>query len=144
MRILAFGLSLAAMVVAFTYSALAYTCTPTGGCTFNVQYVEPGTLTNGQPLTDLSGTTITYTIAVDGGTPSAPKTVTVPASRPSGGGAIDRVITEAGLVPPHTYTISATATATSTAYGTSAATAVGQKVMNHGVTPQPPGALTIQ
>jgi hypothetical protein len=109
-----------------------------------VQYVEPGALTNGQPLTDLSHTTITYTISVDGAAPGAAKTVTVPASKPGGGGAIDKVITEAGLMPPHTYTISATATATSAAYGTSAATAAGQKVMNHGVTAQPPGALTIQ
>jgi hypothetical protein len=134
----------AVLVASLPGLALAYTCTPTGGCTFNVQYTEPAMLTNGTALTDLANTTITYTIAVDGGAPGAAKTVTVPASKPTGGSNIDKAITEPTLGPPHTYTISATATATSAAYGTSAASAPASKALNNGVSAVTPTGLTIQ
>jgi len=92
-------------------AAAAFTCTPTD-CTFIVKYTEPTTVVTGAPLNNLTSTTITYTITVDGLTPGPVKTVVVPASSPNGGGAITRNVPDTILVPGHNYVISATVLAT--------------------------------
>jgi len=84
-------------LVTLVGNAEAFTCTPTG-CTFNAKYTEPTTVNTGAPLTNLSSTTVSYQIAVDGAAPGAAKTVSVPASSPNGGGAIVKAIVDPALV----------------------------------------------
>lgn len=61
------------------------TVTPEG---IKVEYTEPTTNENGTPLTDLAKTTIYYDIGA-----GPVKAVDVPATAPTGGGAISQVIT---------------------------------------------------
>lgn len=137
-------LALALIVVLLIPTAVhAYTCN-SAGCSFEADYTEPATLTNGQPLTDLTTTTISYTVSTDGGAPGAAKVVSVPASKPAGGGVIAKTITDAALTPGHTYTISATVTATSTAFGTSASSPSASLLMNNGVSPNPTAAPVLK
>lgn len=137
------ALALAALVGLAAIPAEAYTC-GSGGCTWDSGYGEPVTLTNGQPLTDLVNCTISYTTAVDGGTPGPAKTVSVPASKATGGGSISKTNTDAAMVPGHTYAISETVTCTSTAFGTSAPSAAAALTMNSGVAPNPPAAPVLK
>lgn len=126
-------LILALLLLALAAPVGAYTCNASG-CTWQTNYTEPGTLTNGQGLTDLIGCTASYTKAVDGGAPSAPVTFAIPASRPQGGQAVTANRTDASMSPNHTYAIAETIACTSTAFGTGPAGAPGALLMNNGVT----------
>jgi hypothetical protein len=138
----AMALVVCALVVA-PLSAWAYTCNGTG-CTWNTRYTEPSTLTNAQPLTDLTGCTATYTFAVDGGAPSAPKVFAIAASRPTGGQLVNKTNIDATMAPGHTYLISETVACASTAFGTGAPSAPATLLMNNGVAPSPGTGLTLQ
>lgn len=120
-----------------------YTCNASG-CTWNTKFTEPSTLTNGQPLTDLTGCTVSYTTAVDGGTPGSAKTYTIPASKISGGGAVNVNNTDPTMVPSHVYLITATVACNSTAFGTGPSSAPATLPMNNGVTVNTGTGLTIQ
>lgn len=112
----------------------AFTCTPID-CTFVVKYNEPTTVGTGAPLNNLTSTTITYTIGVDGGAPGAPKTVVVPASSPNGGGAITRNVTDATLLPGHNYINSVTVLATNPAGSSPASPAATLPIPRAGEVP---------
>lgn len=133
----------ALLVLALAVPASAYTCNQSG-CTWTTSYVEPSALTNGQPLTDLASCTLIYTTSVDGGAPGPAKSVASAASKPSGGGTINKTITDAAMAPNHTYAISEVVTCTSTAFGTSAPSASATLPMNNGVAPNPTAAPTLQ
>ena len=85
-------------------SAQAFTCNGTG-CTFATLYTEPTTVNTGAPLTNLQSCNISYAIAVDGGAFGVAKVVNVAATSPSGGGAVNRAITDPALLPGHNYAI---------------------------------------
>jgi hypothetical protein len=123
--------------------AHAYTCNASG-CTWNSGYTEPSTLTNGQPLTDLTGCTASYTVSVDGATAGAPKTFAIAASKPQGGGVISANNTDATMAAPHTYRVTETVACNSTAFGTGVPGAPATLLMNNGVTTSPATGLTIQ
>lgn len=103
-RVIAVALAAVALAFAWAPSAEAFTCTTTG-CTFNALYTEPTTVQTGAPLTNLTSCTVSYTTAQNGGIPGPAKTVVVPASSPNGGGAINRPITDASLLPGHNYAV---------------------------------------
>lgn len=140
------GLVLLLAVVGLVRPVLAdpYTCDAATGCTWQTGYVEPATLTNGQPITDLVNCTATYTTAVDGGAPGPAKTFTIAASRPTGGQAVTKNNTDATMAPPHSYLISETVKCTSATMGTSAPSPSAILLMNNGVTPAATGAPTLQ
>ena len=94
-----------AFLLAGPSTAQAFTCTPTG-CTFEALYTEPTVGTTGSPLTNLTSCTVSYSIAIGAGAPGLAQTVVVPASSPTGGGAIVRPITDSALIPGFNYTIS--------------------------------------
>ena len=137
------ALVLAIVLLIAVRAALAYTCNASG-CTFEFTYTEPTTLTNGQPLSDLVNCTISWSKAVDVAAAVAQAPVSVPASRPQGGTAIVKVITDPTALPNHVYAVQATgATCTSTAFGTSAPSAAGNVLpMNNGVASSPPAGVT--
>ncbi len=125
--------------------AFAYTCTAAGGCTFEIDYTEPASLTNAQPITDLTSCTVTYAIATDGGAAGSLKTLAVPATKPGGGGAVVKTVAEPSLTPPHTYTVvSPTVACTSTAFGTGLPLTGTPLVMNSGVAPNTPSGITVK
>src|SRR5882672_2157434 len=137
------ALAVVGLVLGVMAPAFAYTCNA-AGCTWNTKFTEPSTLTNGQTLTDLTGCTASYTTAVDGGTPASPRSFTIPASRPAGGGAIAVNNTDPTMVPGHVYTIAETVACNSTAFGTGTSTPPAALPMNNGVTTNPAGGLTLQ
>ncbi len=137
------ALAMIAGALAGVSVAHAYMCNSTG-CNWESDYTEPSTLTNGQPLTDLSGCTLSYTTAVDNAAPGPAKTVTVVASKPGGGGAMVKTNTDAAMVPGHTYTIAETVSCTSTAFGTSAPSPAASLTMNNGVTVNPTAAPVLK
>lgn len=84
---------LCALVLLFNISYVyGYTCTGTN-CIATLSYIEPTTYVGGLPITNLQDGLFTYQL--DGG---ANQTLTVPASKPAGGGAISSPIA-AQLVP---------------------------------------------
>lgn len=130
----------APLVLALAAPAWPFSCTATG-CTFFAKYTEPSTVSTGPPLTNLTNTTVTYRVSVDGGAPGAPKTVTVPASKPTGGAIINQPITDTSLLPGHDYTISGSATATNPAGTGAALTLTSLPVPRAGeAPPNPPAA----
>lgn len=136
-------LILLAAALLFAMPAWGYTCDTTG-CTWETKYTEPATLTNGQPVTDLTSCTATYTVSKDGAAPDPTlgKSFVVAASKPAGGGAIVKNNSDPAMLPPHTYTIAETVKCTSTAFGTSAPSAPANLLMNSGVAPG--GAAGVQ
>lgn len=132
------------LTLASAASASAFTCNDSG-CSFTISYNEPTTLSNGDPLVDLASTTSSYTVSVDGGPASAPKTTVSPASSLGGGGKITQEITDPTLLPGHVYTIVATAAA-SNAAGDSVASTPGDLVINRkpAVKPSRPNSLSVE
>ncbi len=125
-------------------AADAYTCNA-GGCTWNSSYTEPSTLTNGQPLTDLTGCTMTYSKAVDGGAPGSGGSFVIAASKPAGGGAILSDHLDATMLPGHTYVVAETVACNSTAFGTGLSSPSSNPLpMNNGVTTNATGAPTLK
>ena len=124
------------MLLASISAASAYTCNAQG-CDWETGYTEPGTLTNGQALTDLTNCTANYTTSIDGAAPGPVKTFSIAASRPQGGQVVTKRNTDATMLPNHTYLVSETVTCTSAAFGTSAPSAPASLLMNNGVSPSP-------
>ena len=102
----------AALLLFTAGHAMAFTCTPTGGCTVDLSYTEPSTVAGGGPLTNLTSTTYTISIATDGAAPVALPPVVIPASRAQGGGVITRSVSLPTVVTGHSYVVSAVIFAT--------------------------------
>src|SRR5438132_2845591 len=100
------GFLILLLILLMTSAAQAFTCSATG-CTFTISYTEPTTNTDGSPIA-LQATTIYYTLGI-----APEKSLTVPATQPSGGGTVTRAITEP-ILPGQTVSVVAQASATST------------------------------
>lgn len=134
--------ALIALAVAPT-AAHAYTCNASG-CTWQSSYTEPSTLTNGQPLTDLTGCTASYSTSKDGGAASGPQSFVIAATKPQGGGVATKNNSDATMTPGHIYVINETVACNSTAFGTGQPSSPATLQMNNGVTTGGASGLTLQ
>lgn len=116
--------------------AHAYTCSG-ASCTATLSYTEPSTYVGGNPLTNLQDGQFTYQL--NGG---ANQVLTVPASRPQGGGTINSPLAAQAVAVCTTATLTGSLVMRTSAGGVSAPTSIPPLVFDRtkladGVTPNP-------
>ena len=137
------------LMASLASSASAFTCTG-ASCVATVSYTEPTTYVSGAPLTNLQDGVVTFQL--DGG---ATQTLTIPASRPQGGGAISVPLAPQAIAVCTIRTLTSSLVVRTTAGGisspvSSAPLVIDRTKLSTGqpdpqcTTPAPPTGVTVQ